>query len=318
MKRSKERFLRRLLPESPGLWLLALAITAAMWAAVHMEQNQVATVDVPLMLSLPKDKVLVSDVPEKIKVTMSGPWTQLTGMDRDKLGHEIDLSGSDLGPSLYYLDPDALRLPPRTRAIRVSPSQLRLSFARKSSRLVPVVPNLVGQPARGYAVKGFTCGPKEVTIEGAESEVGLLDEAVTEEIDIVNRTQSFEAEVGLFPLSRNVWAKEKARFKVQVTIEPVVGEDRFTGVAVRVDGTEHEVRVTPDTVSVALKGPEPSLERLSSKKLTAVVELAEQEGKVPGRMEKTYRLEGLPEGVQPLKLEPERVRIRVLKKMRTP
>ncbi|NOZ87922.1 MAG: hypothetical protein GXP49_17000 [Deltaproteobacteria bacterium] len=311
MKKSRERTIRRLLPESPVLWLLSLVISVALWAAVHLEQNTAITIDVPLALSLPQDKVLVTDLPDKIKVTVTGPWTQLKNLESKNLTHEVDLTGFDLGTSMYYLDPNDFNLPPRTRAVRVSPSQLRISFARKISKVIPVTPNIVGQPAVGYEVRGFTCQPAEIAIEGAESEVSLLEEAVTEEVDISDRKSGLTDEVGLFLLSRNVWPKSKTKFRVTVDIEPIQSSRDFRNIRVRLAAPAKlgKLVAVPPAVMVTLVAPTKVLSSVDPEKLYASVDLSGVSTVTASGLAKELEVEGVPKGATVKNVVPGTVKI---------
>ncbi len=141
-------WLREVFFENLGLKLFSLLIAILLWLFVQLAEDVTSTEEIALYFKLPTDKVLVSDVPSKIKVTVSGP-AAMRNWNTQTIEKWIDLSNFELGPSVIYFDESSFSLPPSLKVIRVHPNQWTISLAKKSTKKVPVIPVYVGKPGAG-------------------------------------------------------------------------------------------------------------------------------------------------------------------------
>ena len=60
---------------------------------------------------------------------------------------------------------------------------------------MPVLPDIIGVPEKGYYVRSVEVQPKDVVIEGAKSEVRRIGILRTEQIDLAGLTEDFNQEL---------------------------------------------------------------------------------------------------------------------------
>jgi YbbR domain-containing protein len=91
-----------------------------------------------------------------------------------------------------------------------------LKNIRTITKTVGIRPVIIGSPQSGYSVKTIEVKPKDVVIEGAESEVGKVGYLKTEPVDITGVAEDVRQEVELAQSDRNIRA---AMHKVDVIIK---------------------------------------------------------------------------------------------------
>ncbi len=261
--------LRRIFLENWTLKVIAAALAVILYVYVQGERQVTTTVTPRLVLELPADMMNVTTVPDRLKVVVTGPWSAVSGVTRrDVPPVEVDLTGYGAGPLTYYLDEEAIRLPPGLRITSIIPAALSLDLEATITRKVHVVATVRGEPAAGFHAGAPKVIPSTVALKGAESDLSTLTEVTTEPVDIEGATADVTAQVRVLVQRPHV-SREK-REPVTVTV-PVIEEGlerRIDGVAVEAPGG---ATVHPDHVSVTVRGPHTAVERLEARGLTARV-----------------------------------------------
>lgn len=177
--------LRRLFVEDLGLKLLSLAFATLLWMFVVGEKRSEVSLSLPLELTqVPAQMVVVSPVPEAVRVRLNGPRTLLAAINPAQLAVTLSMDGVVPGISAFEILPSRLNLPRGVEVTYISPSVVTLEVDRKARRTLPVRPRTKGVPAEGYEVAELRVAPAQVEIEGAERAVDKLREAPTELVDV--------------------------------------------------------------------------------------------------------------------------------------
>ncbi len=294
-------WLRQSLLENLSLKLFSFLIALLLWIFVFGNEDVTKTVEVPVFFMVPEGKFLVSDVPDKIKIAVSGPWAALQGWDTDNLRLNVDLSKFELGPSVVYFEENRFRLPPTLTLNRVNPSEVAISLAVRKSKMVRVVPVTTGTTAAGYVVKSLSCDPESITVEGGEGDIMIVDEVLTEEIDVSGKKESFQIAAKPVRLSRNIFFPRKDPIMVMVTIKKDLTERTFNNVPVVVRNTKYVHQVKPSTIQVTVMGPRLTVDKLSEEQVVAFIDASKEEGDVAGTetvREVEFDLSTLPQDVK--------------------
>lgn len=210
------------LTENWALKLLALVFACILWFFVTGEQKLERSYAVPLELkNMPAGMMVVNDIPTMIDVRVSGPRTLLMNLQLQDIGIAVNLK--DLEPGLTTLKrlEERLNLPGPLKVTRLSPSYIDVKLERIASKNVTVKPQLSGKPAPGYRVVAVNIEPQQVMIEGAESEVAVVDSVVTEAIDISAALETRREKVSLSYRGRYSNLKNQQMVEVQIVIEPL-------------------------------------------------------------------------------------------------
>jgi YbbR domain-containing protein len=180
-------------------------------------------------------------------------------VDRDVELVAVDANGNQV--SGIELDPERARV--------------RVAVARQlATKSLPVVPQLIGEPAPGYRVADVVVEPLVITISGEEATVSRLQAATTDPIDVSGRTTDLEAVVG-YNLPADVSVTGEDQVRVSLTIVEEQAEATLL-VGVGVTGTPCACTYAYDTtaVRVTVAGPAAELETLDAASLRATADVS--------------------------------------------
>jgi hypothetical protein len=114
-----------------GLKLLALVMGAALLVVVRGERRVSYTFSVPLEARLPRGLEPAAPLPERLRVSVSGPWARLRSLEVDDVGPvTIDLSRTGPGVASWFVRPESVHLPAGVRVESLYPSQGTVELQR--------------------------------------------------------------------------------------------------------------------------------------------------------------------------------------------
>lgn len=154
-------------------------------------------------------------------------------------------------------------------------ARVRIAVARElANRTLPVVPQLVGNPAAGHRITSVVVEPLVVTVSGEEVIVTRLESAPTEPLDIEGRTTDLEAMVGL-ALPDDISVSGSDQVRMILTIAPAQGSQTFRA-GVVLDGEDPNLiySLATSQVAVTFGGTLVDLDTLDAGQLQATVDVA--------------------------------------------
>ena len=272
--------LRHLFTDDLPFKALAAVFAIATWAWVQGEQVVEASVRARILWNWPGDLALVDDVPESLLVTVSGSQVFVRNVRQSDLRIPVDMSDAQSGLTWVDFRERAItNLPQNVRVSGLSPSTVEVELDTKTTRRVPVVAELTGEPATGYRLVASTVEPDHVELEGPKSLLAGIKEAHTEFVDIAGKKEDLSEEVGLALTTRRIRRTGKKAFRVDVDLEPVTTVKTFESVPIVVRAKEWEAEV--NVVRVVLDGPVAALSSVSADQLTLVVQQVDDLPKAP-------------------------------------
>jgi YbbR domain-containing protein len=154
-------------------------------------------------------------------------------------------------------------------------ARVRIAVARQLANVtLPVVPQLVGEPAAGYRITSVTVEPLVITASGEEATITQLENAPTEPIDVTGRTSDLETMVAL-ALPDDVTVSGSDQVRVVLTIEPVEGSQTFSvGVVLQGTQTDQIYGLATPSVSVTLGGAAAALAAFDAATFTATADVS--------------------------------------------
>jgi YbbR domain-containing protein len=276
--------------ENLGLKLFSFLIALLLWAFVLGAEDVTTSEDIQIYFKVPENKVLVSDVPSQIKVTVKGPWAAIKSWNPENLKKAIDLSDFDLGLSVVYFEETLFDLPQSLKVVRITPNKWEVILAKKAFKTVPLVQIPTGEPADGYAITAITTNPKEIAIDGPESDLEFLAEIVTEPVSVEGAKESFTTTTKPSMELRNIKILDPAPIQVTVIVKKDLIEKTFTEIPVKVINSDHFAQVKPGTIPITISGPRKVIESLGTNAITAFVDARKEEGDI-ARSETTREVE---------------------------
>jgi len=265
------------LRSEPSLKVASLVLAVFLWALVRSEEKPVQAFTVPLEIDgVARDLALAGDVPDNVSVRVRAPDTTLKNLSPGRFHARLRLDTERAGEVTLLLGPDNIRAPLGVEVLHVEPAQVSLRLDRRVTREIPIVPRIKGRPAQGYESDGYTLTPDKVQVEGPEGAVGKVREAVTQEVDISGRRESFETMVGVAPDRGGARLAGASNALLRVNIREQRVTRRFDGIALTPNlspGVDYRVRFAPTTISVVLEGTRGSLDALRPGNLKALLDL---------------------------------------------
>ena len=166
-----------------GLGLLSLALAVSLWAFVTKEENPTRTDffsgAIPVeIVNVPQGLAVASLSDAAVSVSVSAPQNI-----RDELTVEDFRAVADLSTAKARENTVTLRFESKRSQVdvtEVSPRQVTVTLEPVITKVVPVTVKLIGTPPLGYATVPGKTTPEQVEVTGAESLVGLVEEAVAD------------------------------------------------------------------------------------------------------------------------------------------
>jgi YbbR domain-containing protein len=266
-----------------GLKVLAIALATLLWLTVAGEHVVERSLRVPLEFrNIPPQLEITGDPPDTVDVRLRGSSGVLGRLDPGEVVAVLDLSGGRPGARLFHLRNDEVRTPFGVEVAQVIPSTVSLELEKSATRMVPVVPAVLGEPAPGFIVGRRTAEPATVKIVGPESHVRALAEATTEPVSIAGGRDRVRDVVTVGVTDAAVRLDSPVSATVFVEILPAPVERDVSGVPVRWRNLAGGLRaqVVPSVAKVGVRGRRDALEGLRADAIEAFVDLA---GLGPGR-----------------------------------
>ncbi|MGI6145007.1 MAG: hypothetical protein GX092_00085 [Clostridia bacterium] len=250
---------------------------------------------------------------EPSTVVVRGASQLLTDLDTALVTINLDQAKDNLvlNPPVTLLTKDGKIV---TDKFEVSPKNIQVFIPvteNTHNKTVSITPNIQGQPQEGYRVSRVVLDPETVKITGSYDVLSLIYQVNTAPIDITGITENYSTQVAIVPPEGANLLYEPV-VKVLVQIEAVavtkVIEDVPVSVVNLVEGKQ--AVLTPDKVSLTIKGPREQIAAISKIAVKAYVDVAELESG-------THKLEvkaDIPDGLQLIKIEPSMVEVSINEK----
>jgi len=177
-----------------GIGLLALVLATSLWVYVTDQDNPERTVRVPGAVPLetvnvPPDQAVFPPLDQSVTVRVRAPEDLIDGLDPGDFRATVDLADVALQEAAVPVRVEPAD--PRVEVVEVQPSEVVVHLENVTSRSVPVEPNLVGAPPRGYQAGTPVIQPLEVVITGAETLVARVD-AVEADVNLTGARTDFQ------------------------------------------------------------------------------------------------------------------------------
>lgn len=202
-----------------GLKLVSVIFAALLWLVVSGEQTVERALRIPLeFTNLPSQLELVGDPPTVVDVRVRGSSGTLSRIAAGELVAVLDVRSAKPGQRLFHLTSAEVRAPFGVEVVQVTPSNVSMLFEPSASKAVPVVPEVEGQPATGFAVGATTSEPATVVIVGPNSALKNLTQATTEAVSVNGAHETVTEAVTVGVTDPSVRLREPQVAKVTVKI----------------------------------------------------------------------------------------------------
>jgi YbbR domain-containing protein len=260
-----------------GLKTLAILLAALLWLTVSGEHIVERSLRVPLEFrNIPEALEIVGSAPDTVDVRLRGSSIVLSRLQPGEIVAVLDLSTGRAGSRLFHIRNDEVRAPFGVEVAQVVPSTLSLELEKSARRVVPVVPQVEGEPAPGYVVGRTTSDPATVEIVGPDSRVRQISEATTEPVSVKDAKTRIRDGVTIGVLDSAVHLAQPQNANVTVEIWPAPLEKKLADVPVRWRNLSAGLRaqLSPQLVHVSVRGSQDALADVRGDSVQAFVDLA--------------------------------------------
>lgn len=256
--------------------LVAIALSVMLYVAVAAQQPTTRLFQMKVVVDVPPGRTLTSKAPT-VAVQISGRGTEVAKLlafpPVIKRAVPDTLAGSVW---TVRLEPSDVQLP-RGADVRVDeivPREIELLLDAVARKEVRIVPRVEVRTDSGFVFEGgLSLTPAIARVVGPEEDLAAIDSVTTVPVEISEVTGSFSRRV---PIDTAVLGRVRVIPK-EVEIAGNVGalaERSFAGIAVETGaGALTSFTVVPARVSVAVRGPEAVVSRLTRDSLRVVASI---------------------------------------------
>ena len=264
-----------------GLKIISLVLAVATWYYAVGEENIEVTRVIPLKIQMSSTQMTVSEISVRaVQVTLLAPRALIVNLASQDIQamHKIGPEIKTAGEYSFRLEPAEIRLPSfQIRVTKIVPEIVTVKLDELMVQKLEIQPDFVGEPAIGYKMlkDELRMDPNAILAQGPKGVLEQMKSAKTEPIDLVGRIRSFHRTVEV-KLPPGVKAMSESLVNVYVPIREEFGEKELKDVLVRIlraSTASGVVDLSPEKVSLVLKGSKLYLEKLTSENLLAYVDL---------------------------------------------
>lgn len=295
--------LRRLATENMTLKIVSIVAAIVLFSIVRGAEDAQRSMFVDVVAILPPaegGKVLVSEVPDRIKLTLEGSRSLLNAIRREDLEVQMDLTDADL--RYYYFDPAAFDLPAGVRIVQMAPASVPLTWADRIERRVPIEAQIYGNLPPGLSVEEVSVAPGRVLLRGPRNEVDPLSSVETQPIDVTGLDPGQHVRrVRLERAPPHSGYVGEPMIEVRFQIVRELEERRLEELELSAVGAGRVQSIRPGQVTVLLRGTRASLAQLDPEAVLPWVQLPED---AEGTVALPVQVRGLPPGVEVVRVDP--------------
>lgn len=305
-------WLERIFIENYPLKLLALGFAIALFSVVHSDQDAQRSMYLDVVALLPPanaDKVLVSTLPARVKITLRGSRSRLAALEHDDFA-PVQMDLRDPSKQYYRFNPGSIGVSGPFRVVAIEPSSVSLTWRPRAEVSLPVHVKMHGTPQPGFMVRRpVMVTPGTIDVSGPDEEVHALTEVSTEEISVDGLGPGVhERHARLEALSGHVMYADQNSVTVRLEVDAEQSERIFPSLEVAVVGPG-DVSLRPASVQVTLRGPSRALAGMSVEQLVPYVEPGGDGA--PGSVQALpVKLKGVPDGCTAAQIVPDSVMVR--------
>ncbi len=169
------------------LKLASFFIAVVLWFFVVIKGQTEVTMNVPLELKyIPRGFGVESKSVSTVMVSIKGFEQIIKNLKPYDIKVSLDLSKAKRGMNVLYITPRDVMLPSSLTVTAIEPSTVRIRLDEIRSKRVSVLPEITGEPSKGYSIETVKVEPATVEIEGLRSQVDKLRYIKTEPVSIDN------------------------------------------------------------------------------------------------------------------------------------
>ena len=293
-----------------GLKASALGIAILMFSLVHGAEDMERNVYVGVVVQPPsdaQDMILVTEIPDRVRVRLKGSRARLNAIRQENLP-PVDVKLKTKEEPRYYLEKEMFDLPTGVSVMQVVPPSLVFKWVPRAIRELPVEVSLDGRLPPGLEWAGEPeVFPETMDVDGPRDVVNSMRTVRSMELDVSQLEDGVvQREVPLVGAPANT-TFEAQTVLVTLRVQPKMTERVLSPLRVDAEGLVPRA-LRPRAIAARLRGPEAILDQLNPASVLAIVQLSDVSAK-KGAVAVPVELRGLPDEVEVLELEPAMITV---------
>ena len=206
-----------------GVKIAFLILAMFIWFFFAGEKESVISYTFPIEFrNLPKNLELMKTSVDKAEVQLLGSRHLLLQLRPEQIGLSVSLEKSKAGENTFSLTNKNLSMPPGLQVVKINPGEAMVIMEERETKLVSVVPDLVGTLPEGEALLSYKVIPNQIAIIGVPSVLKDITNIKTEPIDLSGIKTSGVIETGVVLPAASVKLSPDVPKKLKVELE--IGE----------------------------------------------------------------------------------------------
>lgn len=259
----------------------SLLFAIALWSYASLNETYVTLIQVPLKVSVPKNRAIENNLPVEINVEVKGTGWHLFNLIffNNSKNCNINLDGIDIKDNFYLVNRSlivkSLENLVNVEAKEVIPETINLKTGAISENSIEVKPDLQINTALGYTVVGeYISKPSKIKVIGNEKLIKNLTFIPTNKQTFDNVKKSFTTTALVSDSIRSIFRLSSNQVEVSINVQRVA-EVTFNDVFVNIDWGNIKNRdiIKPEIVSVTLRGGINQIEKVTPEMISAYLDL---------------------------------------------
>jgi len=295
---------QELWPKDWTLRFISLALAVGLWYFVGGDDTVDKNVLVPLeVINLPRDLVISNQFKREIEVTISGPRSQVLGIEKGDITRQVDLAQAVAGTMVIKNENHLISVPRGIKVLRTQPDSLIFSMDKLIQKQLAVKPTTKGNLAAHYVLQEVRMKPENISITGPQAVLAQLNALQTQVIDISGMNQSMQLQVplDLSPALLELIGETSVTADLVIVEETV--EKRIPGLPIEMNNHGGARQITPSTVTVTALLPR-SLTRENKDLQSLFKAIAVDDGEAGQMTVRVIPRENHSDRIQIVKVEP--------------
>jgi YbbR domain-containing protein len=212
-------FLRKYVFRNFSLKVFALAGAFALWYAIAREPVDEVAHTVPVEFThVAADLAITSENVPSVQIWIRGPQRLVRQVNASDLHPTVNLQNVRIGygERTFELASGAIHAPRGVEVVQVIPSQIHLSFDKRTTREVAVHPRVAGAPGEGMEIVSVAADPPTANITGPQKRVEQVEEILTDPVDATGVIGSATFTVSAYVTDPLVRVSNPAQVRVTV------------------------------------------------------------------------------------------------------
>ena len=231
-----------------------LVISFFIWFLNALSNNYTSVIEYPLIYTdFPEDRVFVGEAPEHLELRINAhgyailryrTFRKPVPISFNASAYSLNIPGQDSSRAYiltrYHKEQVSRQLPSELQLLEIKPDTLHFQFARRTTRMVKILPNFRYQVDQQFTLKdGIILEPDSVEVTGPDIILDTLSYVFTERSDLGQLSRNFSDKVKL----KRASDLEYSRSKVNCSFEL----ERFTEVQLSIP---IDVLNLPDSIAL--------------------------------------------------------------------